>query len=108
MAHHTEWLGSVFQTDVHGRALLNFATSSSSLQLVAGPTHSEGNPLDLVLTDVPVSVLISAPVGRSDHSSLLLSLTVDQPVMDFTVVKEVYVKTGIIWANVAADVESLP
>ena len=25
--------------------------------------------------------------------------------MDFTVVKEVYVKTGIIWANVAADVE---
>ena len=25
--------------------------------------------------------------------------------MDFTVVKEVYVKTGIIWANVAADVD---
>ena len=102
-AYHREWLGSVSQTDVHGRALLDFATSSSCQQLVAR------NPLDLVLTDVPgvVSVVVLPPVGRSDHSSLLLSLNVDQPVMDFTVVKEVYVKTGIIWANVAADVESL-
>ena len=105
-AHHREWLGSVSQTDAHGRVLLDFATSSSCQQLVAGPTHSAGNPLDLVLTDVPgvVSVVVSPPVGRSDHSSLLLSLNVDQPVMDFTVEKEVYVKTGIIWANV----ESLP
>ena len=109
-AHHREWLGSVSETDAHGRALLDFATSSSCQHLVAGPTHSSGNPLDLVLTDVPgvVSVVVSPPVGRSDHSSMLLSLNVDQPVMDFMVVKEVYVKTGIIWANVAADVESLP
>ena len=105
-AHHREWLGSVSQTDAHGRALLDFATNSSCQQLVAGPTHSPGNPLDLVLTDVPgvVSVVVLPPVGRSDHFSLLLSLNVDQPVMDFTVDKEVYVKTGIIWANVAADV----
>ena len=101
-AHHRERLGSVSQTDAHGRALLDFATSSSCQQLVAEPTHSAGNPLDLVLTDVPgvVSVVVSPPVGSSDHSTLLLSLNVDQPVMDLTVVKEVYVKTGIIWANV--------
>ena len=70
----------------------------------------QGNPLDLVLTDVPgvVSVVVSPPVGRSDHSSLLLSLNVDQPVMDFTVMKEIYMKTGIIWANVVVDIESLP
>ena len=70
-AHHTEWLGLISQTDVHSRALLDFATSSSCQQLVAGPTHSAGNPLDLVLTDVPgvVSVVVSPPVGRSDHSS---------------------------------------
>ena len=81
--------------------------SSSCQQLVAGPTYSAGKPLDLVLTDVPevVSVVVSPPVGRSDHSLLLLSLNVDQPVMDFVVEKEVYVKTGIIWANVAVDVD---
>ena len=50
--------------------------------------------------------MVSPPLSRSDHSSLLLSLNVNQPVMNFTVVKEVYVKTGIICANVAADVES--
>ena len=109
-AHHREWLVSVSQTDAHGRALLDFATSSSCQQLVAGPTHSAGNSFDLVLTDVPgvVSVVVSPPVGRLDHSPLLLSLNVNQPVMHFTLEKGVYVKTGIIWANVAADVESLP
>ena len=92
-AHHREWHGSVSQTDAHCRALLDFATSSSCQQLVAGPTNSAANPLYLVLTDVPgvVSVVVLPPVGRSDHSSLLLSLNVDQPVMNFTVEKEVYV-----------------
>ena len=106
-AHHREWLGSVSQNDAQGRALLDFATSSSCQQLVAGPTYSAGKPLDLFLTDVPgvVSIVVSPPVGRSDHSLLLLSLNVDQPVMDFMVEKEVYVKTGIIWANVAVDVD---
>ena len=55
-----------------------------------------------------MSVVVSPPVGRSYHSSLLLSLNMDQLVMDFTSVKELYAKTGIIWASVAADVESLP
>ena len=69
-AHDREWQGSVSQTDAHGRVFLDFATSSSCQQLVAGPTHSAGNPLDLVLTDVPgvVSVVISPSVGRSDHA----------------------------------------
>ena len=47
-AHLREWLGSVSQTDTHDRALLDFATSSYWQQLVAGPTHSAGKPLDLV------------------------------------------------------------
>ena len=33
-AHHREWLGSVSQTDAHGRCLLDFATSSGCEQLV--------------------------------------------------------------------------
>ena len=81
--------------------MLDFAISSSCQKLVTGPTHSARNPLDLVPTDVRgvMSVGVSPLAGRSDHSSLLLSLNVDQPVMEFMVVKEVYVKTGIIWAN---------
>ena len=74
-AHDREWQGSVSQTDAHGRVFLDFATSSSCQQLVAGPTHSAGNPLDLVLTDVPgvVSVVVSPSVGRSDHSHNAIS-----------------------------------
>lgn len=108
-AHHREWLGSVSETDVHGRSLLDFSTSSGCQQLVAEPTHIHGNPLDLVLTDVTgvVNVLVVPPVGTSDHSSLLLNLTTDQPVIDFTVEKDVYIKRGVDWQAVGTDVESL-
>lgn len=108
-AHHREWLHSVSNTDVHGRALLDFANSSGCQQLVNEPTHLAGNPLDLVLTDVPgvVSVVVGSPIGSSDHSSLHVKLVVNQPVLDFTVSREVYIKRGINWAAVIRDVEGL-
>ena len=59
--HEPSWSGS-----------LDYATVSSCIQLVIGPTHERGGTLDLLLTDVPdlVWVAVVAQIGNSDHSSL--------------------------------------
>ena len=70
--HHQEWLGSI-TTNCSVVAAFAFATVSICDQLVVGPTHSRSGTLDLLMTDVPdlVQVAIVAPIGNSDHSSLL-------------------------------------
>ena len=66
------WLGST-TANCHGVAAFDFATVSGCNQLVVGPTHACGGTLDLLMTDVPdlVRVSVAAPIGNSDHSSLL-------------------------------------
>ena len=67
--HHQEWLGST-TTNRHGVAASDYATVSGCDQLVVGPTHARGGPLDLLMTDVPdlVRDAVVAPIGNSDHS----------------------------------------
>ena len=73
--HHQEWLGST-TTNSHGVAALDFATVSGCDQLAIGPTRAHGGTLDLLMTDIPdlVRVAVVAPLGRSDHSSLLIAI----------------------------------
>ena len=70
--HHQEWLGST-TTNHYGVAAFDFATVSGCDQLVVGPTHARGGTLDLLMTDVPdlVWVAVVAPIGNSNHYSLL-------------------------------------
>ena len=49
-----------------------------------------------------------SPVGSSDHSSLSLTLQVEQPVLNFSIEKEIYLKRGVNWRAVAEDVEAMP
>ena len=79
--HHQEWLGST-TTNRHGVAAFDFATVSFCDQLVVGPTHARGETLDLLMTDVPdlVRVAVVAPIGNSDHSSLLAVISMAQAV----------------------------
>ena len=109
-AHHEEWLGSVSPTDAHGVAAMDFADISGCTQLVDGPTHTAGNRLDLVLTDVPdiVNVEICAPVGSSDHSSLKVSLELRQLNVITTSRREIYLKRNVDWDLVRTDVRDLP
>ena len=74
--HHQEWLGST-TTNRNGFAALDFATVSGCDQLVIGPTHARGGTLDLLMTDVPDLILMAvvAPLGRSDHSSLSIAIS---------------------------------
>ena len=73
-----ELLGST-TTNRHGVAALDFATVSGCHQLVIGPTHARVGTLDRLMTDVPdlVRVAVVAPLGRSEHSSL--SITISMP-----------------------------
>ena len=49
---HQGWLGSK-TTNRHGIVAFDFATVPGCDQLVVGPTHARGEPLDLLMTDVP-------------------------------------------------------
>ena len=96
--HHQEWLGSA-TANHHGVAAFNFATMSGCDQLVVGPTHAHGGTLDLPMTDVPdlVRVSVVAPIGNSDHSSLLAVISMAQAVPNFCVSRKVFLKHQVNW-----------
>ena len=75
-------------TKSHGVAALDFATVSGCDQLVIGPTHACGGTLDLLMTDVTdlVRVAVVAPIGRSDHSSLSIAISMAQAFPNLTCV----------------------
>ena len=108
-AHHREWLGSVSVTDSHGRAARQFCEAAGCHQLVRESTHIHGNPLDLLLTDVPglVSVEVLGPLGTSDHSVLSVRVQLSQSFPEVTVNREVYLKNRVDWAAVELDVRNI-
>ena len=58
------------------RSGLRLYSVSGFDQLVTGPTHARGGTLDLLMTDVPdlVRVMVAAPIGSSNHSSLSVAI----------------------------------
>ena len=102
-AHHREWLNSVSPTNGHGRRAYDFANLSGCHQLVDRPTHILGNTLDLLLTDVPgiVDATVSQPVGTSDHNSILVDITTDFPVPNYSNSFKILIKSSINWDLVA-------
>ena len=86
-------LGST-TTNRQGVAAFDFATVSGCNQLVVGPTHARGGTLDLLITDVPdlVGVAVVAPVGNSNHSSLLAVISMAQAVPNLCVSRKVFLK----------------
>ena len=107
--HHQEWLGST-TTNRHEVAAFDFATVSGCDQLVVGPTHARGEPLDLLMTDVPDLVLVAvvAPIGNSDHSSLSAVISKAQAVSNLCVSKKVFLKHQINWNSVCGAIRELP
>ena len=101
-AHHRDWLNSVSPTNRHGIAALNFSDITGCEQLVAGATHTSGNLLDLLLTDVRgvVGVQTTAPIGTSDHRGLACKIQLNFPIPDFTITREVIIKSRINWDGI--------
>ena len=94
--HHQEWLGST-TTKSHG-----IAAFSGCDQLDVGPTHARGGTLDLLMTDVPdlLRVAVVAPIGSSDHSSLLAVISMAQAVPNLCVSRKVFLKHQGNWNTV--------
>ena len=107
--HHQEWLGST-TTNRHGVAAFDFSTVSGCDQLVVGPTHARGATLNLLMTDVPdiVRVAIVAPIGNSDHSSLLAVILMAQAVPDLCVSRKVFLNHQVNWNTVCGAIRELP
>ena len=59
-----------------------------------GPTHACGGTLDLLMTDIPdlVRVAVIAPLGRSDHSSLSIAISMAQVIHNLCFSRRVLLK----------------
>ena len=108
-AHHMQWLSSQSPTDAAGRSALDFCTLTDTSQLVQQPTHTGGNQLDLVMTDVPdiVNVSVGTPIGTSDHCFLSARVKVSQSVPAYDVRRTVFRKSAVDWSLVRDDVDNL-
>ena len=106
--HHQEWLGST-TTVRHGVAAFDFATVSCCNQLVVGPTHARGGTLDLLMTDVPNLVLVTAvaPIGNSDHTSLSAVTSMAKAVPNLCVSRTVFLKHQVNWNTVCGSIREL-
>ena len=95
---HQEWLGSTTMNS-HGVAAFDLATVSGCDPLVVGPTHAHGGTLDLLKTDVPdlVRVVVVAPIGNSDHSSLSAVISMALAVPNLCVSRKVFLKYQVNW-----------
>ena len=107
--HRQEWLGSMI-TNRHGVAAFDFATVSGSDQLVVCPTNADGGTLNLLVTDVPdlVRVAVVAPIGNSDHSSLLAVISMAQAFPNLCVNMKVFMKHTVDWNTVCGAIWNLP
>ena len=107
--HHQEWLGST-TTNHHGVEALDFATVSGCDQLVIGLTHARGGTLDLLMTDVPHLVLVAVvvPLGRSDHSSLSIAISMAQAIPNLCVSRRVILKHRVNLTAVCDAIGVLP
>ena len=108
--HHKEWLGSA-TTNRHGVASFGFTSQLSGCdQLVVGPTHARGGTLDLLMTDVPDLLRVSAVarIGNSDHSSLSAVISMAQAVPNLCVSRKVFLKHQVNWNTVCVAMQDLP
>ena len=97
--HHQEWLGST-TTNRHGVFTLDFATVSGCDQLVIGPTHARGGTPDLLMTDVSdhVRVAVVTPLGRSDHSTLSIAISMTHAIPNLCVSRRGLRKHRVNWS----------
>ena len=78
--------------------------------MVVGTTHALGGTLDLLMTDVhdPVQVSVVAPIGNSDHSSLLAVISMAQAVPNLCVSQKVFRKHQVNCNTVCGAMQDLP
>ena len=66
--------------------------------------------LDLLMTDLPdlVRVAVGAPIGNSDHSSLLVVISMAQAVPNLCVSRKVFLQYQFNWKTVCGAIREQP
>ena len=66
--------------------------------------------MDLLFTDVPelVDGSVVAPIGSSDHSTLSITLDICQRIPEFSICREVFIKSRANWDAISDSISSLP
>ena len=79
-------------------------------QLIVGQTHARGETMNHLITNVPdqVEVYVVAPIGNSDHSSLLAVISMAQAVPNLCANRKVLLKHQVNWNTVCGATEDLP
>ena len=97
-------------TNCHSVAPFDFTTVSGCDQLVIGPTHARGGTLDILMTDVPdlVQVVVAAPIGNSDYSSLSAVISMAQVVPNLSVSMNIFLKHTVNWNILCGAIQDLP
>ena len=75
-----------------------------------GPTHAHGGTLGFLMTDVPglVWVAVVAQLGRTDHSSLSITISMAQAIPKLCVIMRVHLKHQVNWNAVCDAIGVLP
>ena len=75
-----------------------------------GPTHAHGGTLGFLMTDVPdlVWVAVVAQLGRTDHSSLSITISMAQAIPKLCVIMRVLLKHRVNWNAVCDAIGVLP
>ena len=75
-----------------------------------GPTYAPGGTLDILTTDVNdlVQVVVVAPLGNSDHSSLSIAISMAQAIPNLCVSRRVHLKHRVNWSAVRDAIGVLP
>ena len=94
-AHHREWQNSVSPTNCHGLRAIDFSTESGCEQIIRKPTHRSGNTLDLLFTDVPVTVTsnVGSPIGTLDHCFASAYIKIEHAVPVISSSRKIYLKS---------------
>ena len=95
-ARHEQWLLSS-TTTVHGRAALDFVSTSGCEQMVTEPIHIDVGGPDLVLTEVHDLVEVGAglPIETSDHRAIFIDVVLEQSIPHLVYRQEVYLKKSV-------------
>ena len=106
-AHHSEWLESVSPTDRHGSDALDFCNLPGCNQLVHCLTHTAGDRVDLVMTDVPDIVDVVMVLNSAlQITALSLLCRVEHSVPEYNVRNIVFLKHRTNWDSVRSAVKA--
>ena len=75
-SHHRDWLGSK-HTAAAGKAARAFTLDYGMKQFIDFPTHSKGNILVLIISDLWWAAAPLSHLGSSDHVNILFNVKMD-------------------------------